>query len=240
MKAVILAGGLGTRLAPFTQIIPKPLLPIGEKAILELQILNLANHGIREIFIATNYMAEYVQAFLGDGSRYGVELTFSKEEERLGTVGPVTLLKDRLTETFLLMNGDILTTMDFTAAAAFAASLDADLTVVTKEIVTPFQFGKVIGSGDYVEGVQEKPDINFEILAGMYFLKPGVFEFIPHKTFFNVDELIRMLLAKGLKVGKYLCKEYWLDVGQLHDYQKAQKEYDTHFRHLAAVPNVNR
>src|SRR5437660_784747 len=156
MKAVILAGGLGTRLAPLTQIIPKPLLPIGERAVLELQILHLAHCGIRDIFFATNYMADYVESFLGDGTRYDVRLSFSREEQPLGTCGPLTLLKDQLTEMFLLMNGDILTTLNFSMAAEFARTLDADMTVVTKEIVTPFHFGKVIGTGNYIESVQEK------------------------------------------------------------------------------------
>ena len=233
MKAVILAGGLGSRLAPFTQIIPKPLLPIGEKSVLELQILNLVRHGITDIFIATNYMAEYVRAFLGDGSKYNVRLHFSKEEKPLGTCGPVTLLKRQLDDMFLLMNGDILTTFDLTSGAKFARKMHADLTVVTKELVTPFHFGRVIGNGDYVDSIEEKPDIVFEILAGIYYLSPSVFDVIPDDTYYGIDSLIRDLLARRRKIGKYLCTEYWLDIGQLHDYQTAQKAYDVHFKHLA-------
>src|SRR6185295_6454413 len=133
MKAVILAGGLGSRLRPFTQIIPKPLLPIGESSLLEIQILTLKRCGVTDIFIATNYMSEYVEAFLGDGSRFGLTLTFSKEPKPLGTCGPVGLLKERLTEPFVLMNGDLLTNLDFAKAYRFALGLDADLTVVTNE-----------------------------------------------------------------------------------------------------------
>jgi NDP-sugar pyrophosphorylase family protein len=232
MKAVILAGGLGARLAPFTKFIPKPLLPIGEKAVLELQILQLAKCGITEIFVATNYMADYVSSFLGDGSRYGVRLSFSREQKPLGTCGPLTLLKHELNDMFLLMNGDILTTLDFIAAGEFAKGLDADLTVITKEIVTPFHFGKVMGSGDYIEGVQEKPDIKFEILAGIYMMRPGVFDIIPDDTYYGIDTLIKDMLARNRRVGKYLCQGYWLDIGQLHDYETAQKDYGDHFKHL--------
>ena len=232
MKAVILAGGLGARLAPFTKFIPKPLLPIGEKAVLEWQILQLAKFGIQEIYVATNYMADYVASFLGDGSRYGVQLSFSREDKPLGTCGPITLLKHQLNEMFLLMNGDILTTLDMNAAAEFAAGLDADLTVITKEIVTPFHFGKVIGTGNYIEGVQEKPDFKFEILAGIYLMRPAVFEVIPEDTYYGIDSLIKDMLAGNRRVGKYLCQDYWLDIGQLHDYETAQKEYGTHFKHL--------
>jgi NDP-sugar pyrophosphorylase family protein len=220
-------------LAPFTQIIPKPLLPIGEKAVLELQILNLARHGVSDIFIATNYMADYVEAFLGDGSKYNVRLHFSREDKPLGTCGPITLLKEYLDDLFLLMNGDILTTFDFTAGAKFARELNVDLTVVTKELITPFHFGRVLGEGPYVEGVQEKPDIVFEILAGIYFMRPSVFEVVPTGVAYGMDTLIKDCLAQKRQIGKFRCNEYWLDIGQLHDYQTAQKVYDKHFKYLS-------
>jgi NDP-sugar pyrophosphorylase family protein len=232
MKAVILAGGLGTRLAPFTKFIPKPLLPVGEKSVLEWQILQLSPFGIQEIFVATNYMADYVSSFLGDGSRYGVKLIFSREEKPLGTCGPLTLLKSELTEMFLVMNGDILTTLDIAAAGEFATRLDADLTVITKEIVTPFHFGKVIGNGDYIDAVQEKPDITFEILAGIYLMRPAVFDIIPDDTYYGIDTLIKDMFTRNRRVGKYLCHGYWLDIGQLHDYEAAQKDIGNHFKHL--------
>src|SRR5262245_47766030 len=157
MKAVILAGGLGTRLQPFTQVIPKPLLPIGESSVLEIQILSLARSGFRDIFVATNYKSEYIEAFLGDGAKYGVNLAVSRESKPLGTVGPVLLLRDRLSEPFVLMNGDILTTLDFREALERAVASDADLTVVTKEIVTPFNFGKVTSDGPYILAIEEQP-----------------------------------------------------------------------------------
>ena len=108
MKAVILSGGLGTRLRPFTEVIPKPLLPIGEKAVLEIQIEHLKKHGFERIWLATNYKSDYIENFFGDGSKYGVKLHISKEDKPLGTVGPVKLLQDQLSEPFLVMNGDIL------------------------------------------------------------------------------------------------------------------------------------
>lgn len=234
MKAVILAGGLGTRLKPFTEVIPKPLLPIGESSVLEIQILSLAKHGVDEIYIATNYRSEYVQAFLGDGSKYGVSVTFSREEQPLGTCGPVSLLSEALTEPFILMNGDILTTLDFTRAFQFALDLDANFTVVTTELVTPFHFGKVIGEGPYITDVQEKPDFKLEILSGIYILKPPVFDIIPRNTYYGVDNLIKDMLARDMKVGKYLMRDYWLDIGQINDYQVAQDAYKEHFTGLTA------
>jgi NDP-sugar pyrophosphorylase family protein len=236
MKAVILAGGLGTRLKPFTQIIPKPLLPVGESSVLEIQILSLKKHGVTDIFIATNYMADYVQAFLGDGSKYGVRLVFSKEQQPLGTCGPVTLLEEELTEPFFLMNGDILTTLDFSKAYAFACQHEAQCVVLTKEIRTPFSFGKVVSRDDCLIGLEEKPNFRFEILSGIYVLKPSLFSLLPKNTYYGIDTLIKDMLAANMKVGKYLMPEYWLDIGQIEDFQAAQEVYKTHFEHLKTAP----
>jgi NDP-sugar pyrophosphorylase family protein len=236
MKAIILAGGLGTRLKPFTDIIPKPLLPIGESSVLEIQILSLKKHGIKDIIIATNHMAEYVEAFLGDGSKYGIKLRFSKEKKPLGTCGPVSLLQEELTEPFFLMNGDILTTLDFGKAHAFACNHEADLVVLTKEIRTPFSFGKVVSDGDFLIDLEEKPNFRFEVLSGIYVLKPALLQRIPKDTYYGIDMLIKDMLAAKMKVGKYLMQEYWLDIGQITDFQQAQDVYKTHFGHLKTVP----
>ena len=232
MKAVILAGGLGTRLRPFTQVIPKPLLPVGESSVLEIQLLSLKQHGVSQVFIATNHLSELVAAYIGDGSKYALKVEFSKEHEPLGTCGPVSLLRDKLTEPFLLVNGDVLTTLDFRRVYEFASQVDADLTVVTKEIVTPFEFGQVLGSGDYIEGLQEKPDLKFEILAGIYVLRPALFDVIPYNRPYGIDTLIFELLHAGRKVGKYLMHEYWLDIGHRATYEEAQEAYREHFRAL--------
>lgn len=228
-KAVILAGGLGSRLKPFTQAIPKPLLPIGEKSMLEIQIENLAKFGFKEIFIATNYKAEYIEAFIGDGKKYGVDVTFSNEDIPLGTCGPLSLLRDKLQEPFLLMNGDILSTIDFGKLYDFGLAKEADFTVVTKEIRTPFNFGSVKVENDFIVDVQEKPDLVIEIVAGIYFMKPAIFKFIPDNTYFGIDTLIKEMIAQNANIGRYLMKEYWLDIGRLDDYNEAQEAYKTHF-----------
>ena len=232
MKAVILAGGLGKRLRPFTQVIPKPLLPVGESSVLEIQVLSLRKHGFDEIFIATNYLADYVQALLGDGERLGVRLHFSQEDKPLGTCGPVLLLKKDLTVPFILMNGDILTTLPFGDLYRYGLTVDANLIVVTKEIVAPFSFGKVVADGEYIVAVEEKPDFKLEILAGIYMMKPPVMDLIPPETYFGIDSLIKQMLADGLKVARYLTKDYWLDIGDMANYEEAQSAYSDHFRTL--------
>lgn len=229
MKAVILAGGLGTRLRPFTEVIPKPLLPIGEKSLLEIQIERLKACGFDEIYLATNYKADYITNFFGDGSRYGVKLSVSKEEKPLGTAGPVTLLRDKLDEPFIVMNGDILSTIDFCKFYDFATALSADLSVCIKKIVAPFAFGKISYEGDYVTDIQEKPDFETQILAGIYVFKPALFDIIPADEYFGMDMLIKKMLHEGRAVGKYHLHEVWLDIGQIPDYEAAQDVYRNHF-----------
>ena len=187
-------------------------------------------------FARTNYRSEYVEAFLGNGEKYGVSLAFSKESKPLGTCGPVLLLKDRLQEPFLLMNGDILTMLKFRHLYDFALATDAELVVVTRHVVAPFNFGKVITEGDYILDVEEKPNFQVEILAGIYVLKPSVFDLIPPDTYYGIDSLIKDMLAQKKRVARYLMHDYWLDIGQIHDYQVAHDAYDEHFKHLKTGP----
>lgn len=229
MKAVILAGGLGTRLRPFTEVIPKPLLPIGEKAVLEIQMEHLNRHGFDEIFLATNYKSEYIENFFGDGSRYGVKLTISKEKEPLGTAGPLKLLAKELDEPFLVMNGDILSSIDYTKFYNYGMSLDALLTITVKKMITPYAFGNIFFDGNYVTQIEEKPDIITYALAGIYFMRPEVLEFIPDNTYYGMDLLIRGMLADKKPIAKYDLQEYWLDIGRIDDYEKAQDEFKKNF-----------
>lgn len=226
MKAVILAGGLGTRLKPFTEIIPKPLLPIGEQSLLEIQIEHLKKYGFDEIYLATNYKSKYIENFFGDGSNYGVKLIISKEDTPLGTVGPLSLLQNELTEPFLVINGDVLTALNFKNIYDFSLRMDTWLTVGIKEIITPFQFGNIYFDGDYVTNVEEKPDIKTNILAGVYIFKPAIFKVIPYNKKYDMDTLIEDLLAKDYKISKYLITEYWLDIGRVTDYKEAQEIYE--------------
>lgn len=230
MKAVILAGGLGERLRPFTQAIPKPLLPIGEQSLLEIQISNLAKFGFNEIFIATNYKSEYIKNFIGDGSQFGVRIGYSQEARPLGTCGPLSLLRAQLQEPFLLMNGDILTTMNFQRFFDYGCAQESDFTIATKNVGTPFNFGKVHTQGNRIIKVEEKPQFLTEVVAGIYFMQPTVLDLIPNETYFGIDDLIETMLADGLPVTRYLMEEYWLDIGRVEDYGEAEEAYRVHFK----------
>ena len=229
MKAVILAGGLGTRLKPFTEVIPKPLLPIGEKAVLEIQIEHLKKNGFDEIFLATNYKSEYIENFLGDGARYGVKLKISKEKEPLGTAGPLKLIENELNEPFLVMNGDILSNLNLMDFYNFAISKNCMLTVAIKKIIMPYAFGNIYFDGDLVTDIEEKPKIITYALAGIYIMKPEVLKLIPKNVFYGIDSLIKQMLANKLPIAKYEIKDYWLDIGQIKDYEIAQKEFKKNF-----------
>ena len=228
-KAVILAGGLGVRLRPLTNILPKPLLPIGESTILEIQILALKKQGVKEVYIASNYMADYLSSVVGNGEKYGVRVMVSTEEKPLGTCGPLSLIREHLTEPFVMMNGDILTDINFSSLADFSMNSGAALTVVTKEIEVPFHFGRVISDGDFIRAVEEKPNFKHEILAGIYCLTPKALDLVPDDSYYGVDTLIKDFLAQGQPVAKYLTKDYWIDVGRMQDYETAKQD-------MSAVP----
>jgi NDP-sugar pyrophosphorylase family protein len=230
MKAVILAGGLGERLRPFTQAIPKPLLPIGEQSLLEIQITNLAKYGFGEIFIATNYKSEYIENFIGDGSQFDVRIHFSRETKPLGTCGPLSLLRKSLDTPFILVNGDILTTIDFRRFYDYGCQQESDFTVGTKNIITPFSFGKVHMEGNRIVRVEEKPELYTEIVAGIYFMRPAILDLIPDDTYFGIDTLIEKMLSEGRAITRYVIEEYWLDIGRVEDYSVAEEAYQTHFK----------
>lgn len=230
MKAVILAGGLGHRLRPFTEVIPKPLLPLGERSILEVQIGALSRAGAREVIVATNYKSQLVEAFIGDGSRFGLKIIISREQTPLGTAGPLSLLRGQLDQPFIVMNGDILTRMDFARFYEFGIRQNADLTVGTKVITTPFRFGNVrVDSNEHIIDVDEKPEFTLEIVAGIYCMKPSIFQYIPDNEYYGMDTLIKRMIAADERVARYLINDYWLDIGQVDDYSKARTEYEQYF-----------
>lgn len=227
--AVILAGGLGTRLRPLTKVIPKPLLPVGDRSVLEVQISQLKKHGIRTIFFATNYKSALMESYFGDGRAFGVDIRYSLEKKKLGTCGPLSLLREELTKPFVVLNGDILSNLDFKKAFAFHKKHKAALTVVTKEISLPLSYGEVLADGPLIKNVKEKPDIRVEVAAGIYLMSPDIFQVIPDNEEFGMDQLIHTMLKAKKPVYRYKMEEYWLDIGRMEDYEKAQEDVGRHF-----------
>lgn len=221
--AIILSGGLGTRLQPFTNIMPKPLLPVGEKAVLEIQIEQLAKHGFTDVYLATNYKSEYIEKFFGSGEAYGINLNISKEKKPLGTVGPIKLIEDELDEPFLVMNGDILTNLNFDELFRFGHTQKSKLTVTVKQVITPFRFGNIGFDGDLVTSIEEKPNIVTYALGGIYFMRPEILGQIPKDEMYNMDQLMIQMIKSNDPISKYEIIDYWLDIGYDEDYKKAQE-----------------
>ena len=227
-EAVILAGGLGERLRPLTKIIPKPLLPIGESSVLEILISNMAAAGIRRIYLAVNYRFEMFSAYLGDGTRYGVDIKYSKEEIPLGTAGPLKLLENELDETFLVTNGDILTNLDYRRFFAYREEVSADFLLATKDFRTPLSYGVVMTDGATVSGIEEKPVRVNRINAGIYMVRRELLRHIPSERAYSMNTFIQDSVIGGGRVCHYLLEDvYWLDIGHMADYERAQSMAST-------------
>jgi NDP-sugar pyrophosphorylase family protein len=228
MKAIILAGGLGQRLRPLTFSIPKPLLPVGEKPILQIIIEQLHESSISEIVLATGYQAELIEAFCGDGSRFGVSIRYVRESEPLGTAGPLSLVRHCFgeDEIFLLMNGDIFTGLrsaDFMQAARVNG---CDLTVGFTEYVYRSPFGVLQIDDGAVTGIVEKPEQQYAISAGIYAVRSSALPFIPD-GFFTMPQLIEKLSAAGKRVAAYHIREEWLGLESIVHFDEAVKRVET-------------
>ncbi len=225
MKAVILVGGAGTRLRPLTFSIPKPLLPLGEKPILQIIIEQLRTFDFKEIILATAYHAELFHAFCGDGSKFGVAISYVKDDEPLGTAGPLSLVRNRFrdSEFFLLMNGDILTELDFRDFVEAGRKNDWDLTVGYVQHVYHCPFGVLSIQGDLVQGVVEKPSQEYRVSAGIYCVKSTALDLVPDRKFFTMPDLMRRLIDAGKRVGAYPIQECWMGLESIEHFEEALK-----------------
>ena len=223
LSAVIMAGGLGMRLRPLTEDLPKPMLPVGGKPLLELVIEQLRKVGIKRVNVTTHYKPEKIFEHFGDGSSFGVELNYVNEDGPLGTGGALGLL-DTPVEPMLVINGDILTQIDFRAMLTYHKEHQAAMTVGVRQYDIKVPYGVVECEGSRVCALKEKPQIHFLVNAGVYLLEPKVYEFIPNGEPFNMTDLIQWLLTAENIVASFPIIEYWLDIGQLADYEQAQHD----------------
>jgi len=224
IPAVVMAGGFGIRLRPLTDNTPKPLLPVGDRPILERIVEGLCSHGICDVWLTTHYHAEQIRAHFGDGRKWGAQIHYVHEETPLGTAGALSLLPERFTTPFLLMNGDLLTRLNYRSLYQFHVDVDAAMTVCVKEHAVRVPYGVVEVKNGLVRNLSEKPISRFFINAGIYILTPRLLEYIPHNRQFNITELIQQLVAEGKKVACFPIREYWLDIGQMPNYEQAQED----------------
>jgi len=225
MKAIILAGGKGTRLKPYTTVIPKPLVPVGETAIIEILINQLKKCGIDEVDVCLGHFSEIIMAFLGDGSKWGIKIRYSVETKPMGTVAPIKFLKD-LPENFLVMNGDLLTNLDFKDLYAHHLKNNSLLTVSTYNRTSKIDFGVIETEPgtDKVIGFREKPEYNFEVSMGVYVMNRKILDLIPDDMPFGFDDLMITLLQKKESISINRFDGYWLDIGRPDDYEKANED----------------
>lgn len=226
MKVVIMAGGLGTRLRPLTFSIPKPLLPVGEKPILEVILSKLKDQGFTDIILAVGYKSELIKSYFQDGKKFGVNIKYFEEKEKLGTAGPLRQIKDEfnISEPILVMNGDILTQLDFNKIIGFHKENNADFTVGTRQHVSKSPFGVIKIEGNRILDIKEKPEIKLNVSAGIYVMSPSLIDLIPKNSFYQIPELILDALKQGKNILSYDIKEYWLAIEYLKHFDEAQKE----------------
>jgi len=223
MKVVIMAGGKGERLRPYTTVIPKPLLPLGDKPILELLLDKLNGKNVEEIIMLTNYKSKYFKLLFGE-EREGIKISYSEEKGPLGTAGPLGLIREKVDSDFIVMNGDILTDIDVNELVEFHKKNSPDITIVTKEERIPIQYGVIKIDNENVVEWREKPILKSEISAGIYMLNPRVLRFIKENQKIDMNELIEKVLDGGGQVKRFLYKGRWIDIGKIEDYENAQKE----------------
>jgi len=234
VKAVILAGGRGTRLRPYTTIFPKPLMPIGDKPILEIIIRQLEAQGLRDIIIMVGHLSELIMAFFGDGSKFGVNIKYSKEEQPLGTAGGLALIRDELDESFLMINGDTLTTLNYSNLIHYLNLNGAITTIALKSRNVKIDFGvvEVDERSNNIESYTEKPTHDTLVSTGISVMRNDVLEFISPNAYLDFPQLIQTLLTAGETVKGYVFDGYWLDIGRPDDYERANVEIDELYNEL--------
>ena len=223
--AVILAGGKGTRLRPYTVSLPKPLVPIGDKPILEIVIMQLAKQGFERIVITVNHQADIIMAYFGDGSKWGVGIEYSLEDMPLGTIGPLKFINN-LPEHFLVMNGDVLTDIDFSAFLENHIRAKRIFSIASYKRIQKIDYGVLEESGGELVGFKEKPQFPFIVSMGVYAVSKSVQEYIPERQYFGFDMLMMELLKKEIRVGIEEHTGYWMDIGRPDDYGQAFEDVE--------------
>jgi len=224
-KVVLMAGGLGTRLGDLTKHTPKPMLKVGEKPILETIIENFAKYGFTEIIISVNYLSHIIEDYFGDGSRFGVSIQYIHEKKPLGTAGALSLMREELTESFFVMNGDLLTNINCEHILDYHLFSQAVATMCVGEYDFQVPYGVVKLENGEMLSIDEKPVHKFFVSAGIYMLSPDALSLVPDGEFFDMPSLFKKMITQGNKTATFPIHEYWLDIGRVNDYERANGEY---------------
>ncbi len=225
-EAVVMAGGKGTRLLPLTENVPKPLLKVGEETILDNILQNLKQNGIEDVVLTVNHLAEQIKSHVGNGAGHDLSVNYVQETQALGTAGGLTLLHNRPEGSFLVMNGDLLTELDFRSLIKFHRESGCMMTVCVRRHSIKIPYGVIQMSENNLEvdAIKEKPEHEFLVNAGIYMLEPEVIDLIPRQEFFDMVSLMNSVIAKGLDVAAFPILEYWKDIGQHDQIKEARNE----------------
>jgi NDP-sugar pyrophosphorylase family protein len=227
---VIMAGGLGSRLQALTMDTPKPMLKVGPRPMLETIVNAYADQGFHQFYFAVNYKAEQIEAHFGNGREFGVKIEYLREEKRLGTAGALSLLPDRPTEPFLVTNADLLTKVDFGAMVDQHVAEGADATMAVRQYEMQVPFGVVRVRDGAIEAIEEKPMQPFIVSAGMYVLSPSMLHLLTRNGYLDMPTLFASIIARGLRTRCHYVDGYWLDIGRLPDYERANVDFAELFR----------
>jgi len=222
---LLMAGGLGNRLRPLTASRPKPLLDVGGKPVLETVLDNFIEQGFWKFYISVNYKAEMIKAYFGDGSNRAVQIKYICEDEVLGTAGALGILPEKSKQPLILMNGDILTKIDFSQLLGFHNSHKVDMTLCVRDYSLQIPYGVVKLEQQLLNDIEEKPLLHFLVNAGIYVLNPNIPEYVPPNLYFNMTDLLKTLLDHNQKIAVFPIREYWIDIGHINDYGRANGEY---------------
>jgi len=226
MDAIILAGGKGTRLAPYTTIFPKPLMPIGDVPILDVVLRQLKSHGFTKIIMAVGYLAELLETYFGNGSKYGMPIHYSRERKPLGTAGPLSLIEN-LTNPFLVMNGDILTALNYSTLIDYHKKKKGIATIAMHKRTVDVDFGVIeLNAESEITNYIEKPNLKYMVSMGIYIFDTKVLKYIKPNEKLDFPDLVIKLLKNNEKVIGYPSDDYWLDIGRHDDYKKAIDEFE--------------
>lgn len=230
MLAVIQAGGKGTRLRPYTLVVPKPLMPLDDQAIIEVLLKWLYRWGITRVIITLGYLGHLIRALCGDGRQWNMEISYSEEQEPLGTIGPLRLIKEHLTETFLVLNGDLITDMNLCAFASYHIEWKAPVTVAVTNKPVAVDLGVLESQNNRLVRFREKPTLNFQVSMGIYCMEPSVLELIPRNVPFGFDDLMHSMLGRNVPVHLFQHDGLWLDIGREEDFCHAQNSFAREYK----------
>ena len=224
-RAILMVGGLGTRLRPLTQDTPKPMLKVGNKPILQTIVERFAEYGFVNITMCVNFNASIIRDYFGDGKEFGVNIDYVLEQKRMGTAGALSLLKERPSEPFFVMNGDLLTNVNFEHIFNYHTLHKATATMCVREYDYEVPYGVVKMNDNKITAIAEKPVQKFFVSAGIYMLSPEILDLIPKNEFYDMPALFEKLIRLSKNVISFPIREYWLDIGRMEEYQRANEEY---------------